>query len=283
MDTKQIYKSNALVEASYRLSVYEQRVILACIAQVRHDAPVTDQIRYRVSAQEIAEMTGTQLATAYQNLRAASERLFERRVTLYKEPNGGPAHELVTRWVQAVMYIDTEGAVAIRFAAEILPYLTQLSEQFTRYALADVAKMSSAYAIRIYELLIQWRGTGERVVEIDWLRDTLQLAGRYSNIRDFKRWVICPAVEQINELSPMWVKWEQRKTGRRVTHFAFTFGEKKDEKEKKPKTKRIPAPQKNTRGASLYGIPTAIIEEKARPGESYEEAALRLLNESKKR
>jgi len=280
METPQIYKSNALLEASYRLSVYEQRIILACIAQVRHDAPVTDQVRYRVSAQEIAEMTGTQLATAYQHLRAASERLFERRVTLYKEPNGGPAHELVTRWVQAVMYIENEGAVAIRFAAEILPYLTQLSEQFTRYALADVAKMTSAYAIRLYEMLIQWRGTGERVVEIDWLRDSLMLEGKYGDIQNLKRRVLEPAVEQINELSPLWVKWEQRKTGRRVTHLVFTFGEKKDQKEKK---KKLAAPQKKITGPSLYGIPRSIIEAKARVGESYEEAALRLLQEAQKK
>jgi len=51
MKDAQVYKANALVEASYRLSLYEQRVVLACIAQVRRDEPLTDQKLYRISAQ----------------------------------------------------------------------------------------------------------------------------------------------------------------------------------------------------------------------------------------
>ena len=63
MKDAQVYKANALVEASYRLSLYEQRVVLACIAQVRRDEPLTDQKLYRISAQEIADMSGTQNAS----------------------------------------------------------------------------------------------------------------------------------------------------------------------------------------------------------------------------
>ena len=170
MKDAQVYKANALVEASYRLSLYEQRVVLACIAQVRRDEPLTDQKLYRISAQEIADMSGTQIGTAYQNLKSASERLFERRVTLHTAPNGGGKTKvLLTRWVQTVEYDEGEGAVSLRFGTDMVPYLSQLTEQFTRYALADIAKMTSAHAVRLYETLAQWRGAGERVVSIDWL------------------------------------------------------------------------------------------------------------------
>jgi hypothetical protein len=41
MDTEQqlIVKSNHIIEASYRLSLAEQRVILSAISQVRRDQP----------------------------------------------------------------------------------------------------------------------------------------------------------------------------------------------------------------------------------------------------
>lgn len=287
MQSPQVYKANALVEASYRLSLYEQRIVLACIAQVRRDESLTDQQLYTVSAQQIAEMTGTKLGTAYQNLKAASERLFERRVTLHEPPNGKSGGKVrLTRWVQEVVYQEDQGTVSLRFSQPMVPYLSQLSAQFTRYALADVAKMTSAHAIRLYELLCQWRDAGKREVELTWFRDALQLEDRYSNIRDLKRRVIEPAVEQINEHSPMWVKWSQRKTGRRVSHLVFTFGEKPSEKPvkaQKPKTSgNAKGKDKNASGA-IYGIPRAIIEAKARAGESYEDAALRLLNEAKQR
>ncbi|MDY7117888.1 replication initiation protein [Halomonas sp. SSL-5] len=278
-----VYKANALVEASYRLSLYEQRIILACIAQVRRDDTLTDQQLYTVSARQIADMAGISVDRAYQHLKAASERLFDRRVTLHEAPNGqGGSRVRLTRWVQTVEYRDTEGAIALRFGTDMVPYLSQLTEQFTRYALADVAKMSSAHAIRLYELLAQWRGTGEREVSIEWLREALQLEDRYDNIRDLKRRVIEPAVEQINEHSPLWVKWSQRKTGRRVSHLGFTFGEKtskKPHKARKKKTHTDTSNKKESASGARYGIPQSIIESQAYPGESYDDAALRILDE----
>lgn len=282
-----VYKANALVEASYRLSLYEQRIILACISQVRRDEPLTDQQLYIVSARQIAEMTGVSVKRAYQHLKAASERLFDRRVTLHEAPNGqGGAKIRLTRWVQEVVYQEAQGTVAVRFSQPMVPYLSQLTEQFTRYALEDVAKMTSAHAIRLYELLAQWRSSGEREVELEWLREALQLEERYGNIRDLKRRVIEPAVEQINEHSPIWVKWSQRKTGRRVSHFVFTFGEKTDKKasgitDKRRKSKRTASADQGSQGV-LFGIPRHLIEQQARPGESYEDAALRLLQKKKR-
>jgi plasmid replication initiation protein len=285
LNTSLIYKSNALVEASYRLSLYEQRIVLACIAQVRRDEPLTDQQLYTVSAQELAELAGVGVKTAYRDLKAAAERLFRREVTLHEAPNGhGHPTVRLTRWVQEIVYKEHEGAVALRFSQPMVPYLSQLTGQFTRYALADVAKMTSAHAMRLYELLCQWRDAGEREVAVEWLREALQLEDRYSRIPDLKRWVIQPAVDQINEHSPLWVTWDQRKTGRRVSHLVFTFGEKASEKPQKGrKGKTRPSAggkAKNATGA-IYGIPMAVIEANSEPGESYEDAALRLLTESR--
>jgi hypothetical protein len=45
----------------------------------------------------------------------------------------------------------------------------------------------------------------------------------YKAIKDFKKRVIDVAVSQINEFSDLTVRYEQRKTGRNVTHFKFIF------------------------------------------------------------
>lgn len=267
MDSALVYKSNALIEASYRLSLYEQRIILSCIAQVRRDEPLSDQHLYTVSAQQIADMTGTSLGTAYQNLKAASERLYRREVTL-QAPNGtgtgkGKGKVRLTRWVQTVEYREAEGMVALRFSTDMVPYLSQLTEQFTRYALTDVARMDSAHAIRLYELLCQWRDAGQREVEIGWLREAFQLGDKYPAIKDFKRWVIEPAVKQINEHSPLMLTWSQRKTGRKVTHLAFDYA---------PKKQPAKAPAKRKGGK----LTDAEIARLARPGESWEAARARV-------
>lgn len=265
---QQVVKSNHIIEASYRLSVAEQRVILSAISQVRRDQPVTDAVLYSVTAAEIAHLCGTDPKTAYRDLQSAAERLQTRRVTLHLEPDGitiRSKRKRVTVWVQTVDYIDHEGRIEMRFGKDILPYLTGLQREFTRYALSDVAKMTSAYGIRLYELLAQWPN-GHREVSLVDLRTWLQLQDRYPSIKDLKRRVLDPAVAQINEHSPLILTWSQRKTGRKVTHLIFDYVLKK----------RLNAPTKTIAKRKIGTLTDTDIAQKARPGESWEAARARL-------
>lgn len=263
-----VYKSNALVEASYRLSVQEQRIILACIGQVRRDEPVTDEVLYSVTAADLASLSGMAVGDAYKELKDAALRLKRRDVRLTQEPNGNGKKPkvMITCWVQTIFYIEGEGRIELRFSKDMLPYLTELTRQFTKYALADVAKMDSTHAIRLYELLMQWDSLGTREIELEQLREWLQLEGRYPSIKDFKLRVLDTAIAQINEHSPLQVSWAQRKTGRRVTHLTFTFGPKKP-------AKAVSKAQAKRKGGKLSD---AEISKSARPGETWESARARL-------
>ncbi|WP_299316516.1 replication initiation protein [uncultured Halomonas sp.] len=273
-----VYKSNALVEASYRLTPAEQRIMLSCIAQVRRDQPITDEVLYSVSATDYAALAGTESHSVYKELADAALRLKRREVWITERPNGNGNREetLVTGWVQSIRYRKAEGRVELRFSKDMLPYLTQLTEQFTRYALGDIAKLNSGYAIRLYELLCQWRDTGERVVSVEWLRDTFLLEGKYPAIKDFKKRVIEPAIEQINEHTSLWVKWDQRKTGRRVSHLVFTFGEKSKRVSNK-RHKKDASSRTASEGRAMFGIPPEVIAQHMQPGDSWQDAALRVL------
>lgn len=268
LDRQIVVKSNHIIEASYRLSVAEQRVILSAISQVRRDQPVTDAVMYSVTAADLAELCGTDPKTAYRDLQNAAERLQTRRVSLILEPDGvtiRSKRRRVTCWVQTVDYIDQEGRIEMRFGKDILPYLTGLQREFTRYALSDVAKMTSAYGIRLYELLVQWKGV-HRVVAIDDLRRWLQLEDRYPLMADLRRWVIEPAVEQINEHSPLMLTWSPRKTGRKITHLVFDYVPKKPAK----------VVGKATAKRKAGKISDAEIAKHARPGETWEAARARI-------
>lgn len=263
MTGSMVYKSNALVEAAYRLSVHEQRIVLSAISQVRRGETVTDEVLYSVSAGDISRLSGIAIDDAYGKLKDAALRLKRREVRLTEEPSGRKKPSvMVTGWVQTIIYRGGEGRVELRFTKDMLPYLTELKEQFTKYALSDVAKMDSAYAIRLYELLMQWGSTGQREISLEDFRRILQLEERYPAIRDLKRWVLEPAIDQINEHSPLSVTWKQRKTGRRVTHLSFTF-EPKNKKLKQPKQPKLPKTQ-------------AEMAKLALPGESWEQLRIRL-------
>ncbi|PAU74064.1 RepB family plasmid replication initiator protein [Halomonas salipaludis] len=268
--TDLVVKSNALIEAAHSLTVAESKLILAAIAQVRRDEVVTDDVRYTVTANALADMGGFKANHEYRALKQASKKLWEQAIRITEYPNGKGSRPrvLLTRWVQSILYREDEGAVEVRFSKDIIPYLSQLTAEFSQYRLQNVSGMTSSYGVRLYELLIQWRGRGEREVEIDWLRYILNLEDKYPSIRDLKRRVIEPAVNDVNDHSDLSVTWGQRKTGRRVTHIQFKFGSKKDQKP----PRLLEAKDEE----SLFGYPKHLLDHTARPGESYEQVANRL-------
>ena len=249
MQNLTVYKANEVIEAGYRLSLNEQRVVLACIAQVDSAKALLETERFELSAKDFSALFSVSDKTAYESLRDVTETLFNRYVVINNPfPDNPNAKFLKTRWISSIVYFPEQGKISLRFASDMLPYLSELKRTFTRYKLEHIGKMTSIYAIRLYELLAQWQSVGKREVEIDWLKQQFEIEGQYPNMNDFKKRVLEPAVSDINDHSNFNVIWEQRKTGRKVTHLTFTFAEKQPLKPKKAKTKVTPqTPEKSAR------------------------------------
>lgn len=229
MDTKHlvVVKSNKVVEAGYRLSLYEQRILLSCIAQINSKGSLTIDDRFEISAKEIIELSGViSLDRAYSILKEAADKLSLRKVIICDpDPNNPKEKTRSISWTSSVGYLPNEGKVLLRFGFDMIPYLTILTKEFTQYKLENVTKFKSTYSIRLYELLMQWISIGKRELEVDWLKKQLQVEDSYPQMCDFKRRVIDVAIKEINDHSDIHLnKPDQRKSGRVITHFIFTFG-----------------------------------------------------------
>lgn len=270
-----IVKANSLIQAGYRLTLAEQRVLLSAISHIGKDDEPTDQTMYSVTANALADLTGSAAQQAYRELADAAHRLYRREVRIERGPNGdekGPQSKRVTmtRWVQSIDYVPDEGRVKLRFSKDILPYLSLLKREFTSYKLQHVMTMRSTHGVRLYELLSQWRQAGERELEINEIKRMFGVEGRYKSTKDLKARVIEPAVRDVNECSDLMVKWGQRKAGRRIAAIQFTFKPKKQ-----PRTDNSP---------KRHGkITEEEIKSAARPGESRDEVIRRLENEGRDR
>lgn len=266
-----VCKSNQVIEASYRLSLNEQRVVLACIAQVNSQAALLAIDRFELSAKDFAEQFSVSEERAYHALVDVAESLFRRYVVIDQPFSHDPSvTQLKVHWISSIQYKQDSGKIVLCFSQDMLPYLSELKGQFTRYKLEHIGNMTSVYAIRLYELLMQWKTTGKREVEIAWLKKQFQIEDQYAEMADFKKRVLLPAVADINEHSDYQVAWTQRKTGRQVTHLIFTFSEKPSAK---------PAPP--VKEPKILGVSKSVIEQQARIGESWEEAARRIKAEKR--
>lgn len=220
LNKNHVVKSNQVIEASYQLSAVEQRIVLAAISRIPKNQPITDDELYPVSVDELKQL-GVHEKTAYRDLKEGINRLYERSINLSIDDKS-----IKMRWVQEIQFLDSQSVIGIRFSKPILPFISNLSREFTKYALSDIAGIDSGYGIRIYELLVQYRQIGKREISVESLRTMLELGKKYPLFADFKKRVIDTAIDQINEYSPLKVTYEQKKTGRKVTHIIFSFKEK---------------------------------------------------------
>lgn len=220
LNKNHVVKSNQVIEASYQLSAVEQRIVLAAISRIPKNQLITDDELYPVSVDELKQL-GVHEKTAYRDLKEGINRLYERSINLSIDDKS-----IKMRWVQEIQFLDSQSVIGIRFSKPILPFISNLSREFTKYALSDIAGINSGYGIRIYELLVQYRQIGKREISVESLRTMLELGKKYPLFADFKKRVIDTAIDQINEYSPLKVTYEQKKTGRKVTHIIFSFKEK---------------------------------------------------------
>lgn len=225
-----VVKDNALINASYNLDLVEQRLILLAIVEARESGKgINANDPLEVHAEGYINQFGVHRNTAYQALKDACNDLFARQFSYKKINERGNIENYRSRWVSEIGYVDNEAVVKLIFAPAIVPLITRLEEHFTKYELQQVSNLSSAYAVRLYELLIAWRSTGSTpVIELSDFRQRIGvLDTEYKRMERFKTSVLELAIKQINEHTDITVKYEQHKRGRSISGFSFTFKQKK--------------------------------------------------------
>lgn len=224
---KDIVKSNALIEASYKpSSLYQMRLLIAALSQIKAGEKLSYKKEFTITAGGLAEMTGTTIRANYRHLARAADELMEMIITVPYRPNGDE-RRLVKRRINVVGqcdYIEKEGCVKLEFTPQIIPYISALASHFTVYKAQYVMSMKSGYSIRLYELCLQWLGFGsEREFEVDEFKEKMGLSDKYGSVGFLNRDVIKPAIKEINKHTNIHVKLGQRKAGRRITHLQFTI------------------------------------------------------------
>jgi len=220
------YKSNALIEASYKLTLQEQRMLMIFIGKINPKA-INPEKKFQITARQFYQtFPDMGIENAERRLQEAVDKLSERWIQIHWKDK---KEEI--RWIQQkAKYFTGEGKVELTFSDSIMPYLTQLSQQFTAIAVKNISALKRTYSIRIYELLIQFKKTGNRTILLDDFRSMLGLEGKYIEFRAMNQLVLKPAIKELNEKSNIIVSVDTVKNGRSVIALDFNFKEDKQAK-----------------------------------------------------
>ena len=231
MSKQLVTKDNSLIGASYSLGVVEQRLIFLAIIEAREQKTLIEAGGLlRIYAQSYAKQFNVEKHTSYEAMKRAVEGLYEAGFAYSKvDERSGKIGNYKSRWVDKIGYIDDLGCVELVFASDVIPLITRLEARYTEYELKQVVGLQSEYAIRLYELIIQWRSVGTTSqISLVELREKLGLVDEYQRIEAFKRRVLDLAITQINEHTDITSEYEQHKQGCVITGFTFKFKVKKN-------------------------------------------------------
>ena len=218
-----IKKDNRLIEAKYKLSIHQQRVLYTLL-DIIHTTD-EDFKHYKINIGDIARKFELETSQyLYSQMQEAISDLVTKKITF----NDGD-DTVVMAWLSYARYRKGQGNVEISFHKDLKPYLLQLKSHFTQYQLSAVAQFKSSYSIRFYELLkmFEYKGKGGqfyREFTLVELRDYMQIEkGKYVNFKDLRVFVIEPSLKEINAFSDIKiVQVDYIKSGRAVAEIRIT-------------------------------------------------------------
>ena len=235
-DSRLVVKDNSLIDASFNLSLVEQRLMLLAIVEARELDKLTPDTPIEVKATAYRDQYKTDKSEAYKQLADATKQLFNRQFS-YLDKYKGEDCITVARWVNRASYLNDNGTVVLYLSSEVISMISRLEANFTQYLLEQVSDFKSKHSIRLYELLIKYRDVGNsKKFDIKELRSKLGLEdNEYSTMSNFKSRVLDVAIKEIGDKTDIQIKYDQFKEGRAISHILFKIGKKK---EKKPKASR---------------------------------------------
>ena len=189
-----VVKSNQLIQAVSNLSLVEIRLMQLAVVDARETGTgITTDTPLIIWANRYSKTFDVTLEAAYWALKEAARTLFDRQFTLYTiDTHTQKEKRITSRWVSQVAYVDDAAKLEIILAPAVVSEITRLESQFTRYYLEQTAPLTSAYAVRLYELLIQWREAAKLpMFELDHFRQQLGLSSNeLFRMSDFKKRVL---------------------------------------------------------------------------------------------
>lgn len=258
-----IVKHNTLVESSYDLSPVPNNIMTIAMTKARQTNVSSDLWNGEVviSAQEYANIHKVSLDDAYKVLKRAVLELEETKIicdAYYDFSNGEvvpeippnlteisffsdsilaskPKHgnfskmKLHIRLVQKIGYSDTGSFIYLKFSDDILHLIKNATNpdalDYTQYDYANTIELNTTPAKRLYELVCKWRKVGNCRKQVDEWKILFGVFAKYPNVAEFKRRVLQPAINQVNEQGEFKLTLEQEKLGRAITHFNIVIEE----------------------------------------------------------
>ena len=229
-----VYQSNPLLNSRKVFDLLGMRIFLLGLRGL--NPHFSEQDKYYdeefpalfIPTSKLTEIFGNTKYLA--ELKPACKKLFNTTIELNSANGGFTLYHLFDE----LEYKQREG-LYLKFSRCMRPYILDLfqSKGYTRINVEYLFKLSSPYAVRLLELLLQYQNIKlfkelmeiKRKMTIEEIRFALNVPeGSYSGRVDhFRKFVLDAPIKEINNRTPYIVRYTVVKEGRKVVAFEFTM------------------------------------------------------------
>lgn len=259
-----VVKHNTMVESGYDLPPVQNNVMNIAAVKARE---VTDPELWNgeviISAQEYSDIHSVTLNDAYKVLKKSALEMkeielicdayydfskgeivpdlpesieaanFYSETILASKPKHGNYKKMKVhiRLIDKIGYSDVGSFIYLRFGRDVLHLIQSATKEnqkdFTSYNYVNTVDLSTTPAKRLYELAVKWKKLGSCKKTVDDWKILFGVYNKYEKIAEFKKWVLVPAINQINSQGGFELSLDQEKLGRVITHLILNIKEKK--------------------------------------------------------
>ena len=234
-DKDLVVQTNSFINAIHCLTLSELRILELIIVEAReNNIMLTPEAPLSIDVELYADRYNLTWEGAYQAMIGACET-FKSKSWKIRIPNR--KLPMTSNYLQDFLPIYDEGRFEItltRMLIAEIAYLDGRITPYTSYYLKQSSRLSSVYAVRLFQILSTWRDTLANtkkftpIYTIEDLRDKFGIdPEKYKLVADFKKKTIDIAVLQINENTDLTIDYEVIKRGRLIKGFRFLLKTKK--------------------------------------------------------
>lgn len=246
IEKRKIAEHNDLITSVAKMDKVPLKIFELAVSCIDTEKPLEDNTVY-LSKTELFAFFKVDDSNKHSRFKEAITTLHQQSVFEVREMNDhrNKFEYQVISPLEKTTWNDYSDIISITFTKSIMPYLIELKEKFTQYALSDIMELNSKYSIILYKWLSMnynqyehysvkggrraeqvetYRNPSIKMSELRTLTDTVN---EYKRSDHFEIWILKKPLEEINAHTHFNVTYEKIKKGRSIDSIVFHIEKKR--------------------------------------------------------
>ena len=243
LDNRIVSEHNDLIRSTANMTSLSLKLFeIAVSAMDSREKQPSHEVR--INKEQIYNALGIKGTSKNQQLSKALNTLRKSSNFEITTEQNGEIHDI---GITPVYYADNNYSsdyAVIRFAPEILPFITDLKKNFTQYQLNDILHLRNKYAVSMYRWFTMnyrqyeyYANSGKRredqiekyanpEITLEELRKLTGTEKKYSAFYDVRRYIIDPICNEITKHTKYNITYDRIKSGRKIVAIKFHISKK---------------------------------------------------------